>query len=423
MLCFVAGLVLLHLYLSATSLVGLRWSRLVVTLPFLVLAALAVVRRRRTDRALRTSPNGPTGKRTARSDPGWLSFARANGGDVVAVLSLLVLAVLALLRRIAASDFIYHWGLKGEKYALAGGIDTSFLAAPWNRYVHPDYPNLVPELFASTALLEGGFREGTALLWSVLATALLFVAARRLAYRTFSLPTDAQLTLAALALAVTSFSVSWQMTGNADIWIALAVLLAAAALAGSPGSDLEAGVAAALAAAVKIEGLVFAALVVTLHLGRRLARRELRTGGLLRTLVPPLLVVAAWAAPVSMYGLGQDYASLEVEPGRVLAMLRTLLDSLAHDGWHGLSLVAVALVLLLPLFRRYRVAALLLVGQLAFYLTAYVTTSRDMEYLIRTTAPRLVLHLLPAALVLGAALLMAGGTQTDERARSGKKRG
>jgi len=407
----VAGLVLLHLFLVGLDLSPLSWSRLSVVVPFFVLAAVAAWH----------SWGGRAIPRRLRSRLAGLSFPQAIGwGDAVAAACVVVLGGLTLLRRIAASDFIYHWGIKGEKFALAGGIDRSFLAAPWNGYLHPDYPNLVPELFAATALTQGGFPEAAVLLWSVVATGLLLLTARSLLAAALPDRRDVQAGLAILALGTTSFTISWQMTGNADAWLALAVLISVGALQSSPGArmelaDLAVGIGAALAASVKTEGVVFAGLAVVVHLGRRLARGRPRTAVLLRTVLPAAAVVVPWAATVWTNQLAQSYTRWGFDGRRLLELPPIVLDSLLHDGWHGLSLVAAVVVVSLPFFRRVRLAALVLLGQLAFYVAVYLTTTGDMEFLIRTTAPRLLFHLLPAALVL-AFLLLPDGAQPAVRA-------
>lgn len=406
----VAGLVLLHLFVVVVDLTPLAWTRLSVVAPLFAIATIGVVR---AIRATRTGEGQGT-----RLHWRWIVRrvppASAIGwGDAVAALCLIALGVLTLLRRIAASDFIYHWGLKGEKFTLAGGIDLSFLAAPWNGYLHPDYPNLVPELFAVTALTQGRFAESTVLLWSVVATGLVLLCARSLLSDLLQNRRDRQAGLAILALGTTSFTISWQMTGNADAWLALAALLLTGALLrtnepSADGTDLTVGIAAALAAAVKTEGVVLAGLALLLHLGRRWSAGGLTIAAFLRAALPPAIVVLPWAAMVWAHQLAQSYTRFSVDAERITELPAVVADSLLHDGWHGLSLVALALVFILPFFRRIRLAAILLATQLGFYIAVYLTTTGDMEYLIRTTAPRLVFHLLPAALVLGMALLGDG---------------
>ena len=125
-----AGLVVLHGLLLGLDLAGIRWSRLSIGIPVLALAALGL---RRRGRVAETRPR--------RHPLGW--------GDGLAAGTIAVFAILALARRVANPDFIYHWGLKAKRFALAGGVDLPFLQAGWNSYAHPDYPNLVPNPLGS----------------------------------------------------------------------------------------------------------------------------------------------------------------------------------------------------------------------------------------------------------------------------------
>src|SRR2546423_1537939 len=56
-------------------------------------------------------------------------------------------------------DFWAIWGLKARLFLGHGGIDWRFLESPWNTYVHPDYPLLVPFNFDFVALLNGGWSD------------------------------------------------------------------------------------------------------------------------------------------------------------------------------------------------------------------------------------------------------------------------
>ena len=75
--------------------------------------------------------------RTART-PDW--------GDGAALFAFSGFAALAPTLWIATPDFVFHWGLKGERFFLARGVDYDWLAKGWNWVIHPDYPNL-PESF------------------------------------------------------------------------------------------------------------------------------------------------------------------------------------------------------------------------------------------------------------------------------------
>lgn len=400
---FMAGLLLLHGLLQVLDLTPLAWSRFSVGLPLVGLALAAVVRR--------------AGARDRW--PG--STPRLGWGDGVAVLSLVVLVAFALLRRIANPDFIYHWGLKGKKLALAGGTDYDFLQRAWNFYVHPDYPNLVPELFATTALVQGRFAAEAMLLWAVAGTAFLLLGCRRLLAALGTSRPAAQSALALVALAVLAFSVSWQMTGNADGLMALAVVAAALALVAEPslGADLRVGIAAALAAVAKIEGVAFAGFLVVFYGLRTLRERRLGWGRVLRVFLPPALVILPWWLQVQRHGLAQGYYTGDFQLSRVPQVLGSAFTISLEDGWHGLSLLALLLlVTLLPAWRRARGVAALCALQLAFYFFVYTTAPADTELLVRSSFPRLMLHLVPTILAFAAAALerLEGGRLREETA-------
>lgn len=401
---FMAGLLLLHGLLQVLDLIPLSWSRSSVGLPLgmlvvAVVARKAACRSRSEGSATHRSPlPGRIGANRLR--PGW--------GDGVAFLSLAVLATFALLRRIANPDFIYHWGLKGKRFALAGGTDYDVLQRAWNFYLHPDYPNLVPELFATTALVQGRFAEEAMLLWAVAVTAVLLLGCRRLLAALGPSRAVAQATLALIALAVLGFSVSWQMTGNADGLMALAVVAAALGLVAEPsaGADLRVGIAAGLAAAAKIEGVAFAGLLVALYGIRAFRGRRLGWGMALRTVLSPALVILLWWLQVQRHGLAQGYYTGDFQLSRVPQVLRGALAISLEDGWRGLSLLALLLLAtLLPGWRRARWVAALCALQLAFYFFVYTTAPADTELLVRSSFPRLMLHLVPTILVFAAAAL------------------
>lgn len=75
----------------------------------------------------------------------------------IVVAAAAVLAAAAAMRLAVHPDFVFHWGIKGARYFLEGGVDVEYLGRPWNRHVHPDYPGLLPGLFAATAILFGRF--------------------------------------------------------------------------------------------------------------------------------------------------------------------------------------------------------------------------------------------------------------------------
>jgi hypothetical protein len=243
-----AGWVGLHLLLTALGLAGLPW-RLPV-----VLAALAAA----VALAWRWLP-APDGRTRLPSDLGW--------GEALALASLAVFTACALSGWIATPDFIYHWGIKGHRFYLSGGVDYRYLGASWNWVIHPDYPNLLPGLFAVTALAAGRFDEPAMMLWSAVAFALLLAAVREALRRAGTRRFVAQAALAGLAMALGAYGIGGLSAGGADWLIALALaaamppLLSPADLRGAA----QIGLAAAFAASSKVEGLPLGVILIGIY--------------------------------------------------------------------------------------------------------------------------------------------------------------
>jgi hypothetical protein len=379
----VAGLVLLYLGLLLLQAAGVAWrpAPLAAATVALILGAHLAVRR------FLPAP-GP-----ARASVGW--------GDAVAALALLAVAVAAAQGWNVNLDFVYHWGIKGQKFYLAGGIDYAFLAEPWNIHRHPSYPNLLPSLFAASAAAAGRFEAATLLLWTALFFAMLLAAAREALRLAAVSPFARRSTLALVALGTAMAGVGHQTIGGPD-WILALAVLAGYALLLRPvdrAPDLALGMTAALAAAAKIEGMPLAAMLVALHL---LRRRGAGLRPIIPTVLPPLLVIAAWGFQAVRHGLLvepppglPDWASLGL-------VVRAALDNLATPAWHH----AGFLLLLLPALwavAATRPAAALCTGQLLFYLYVFLGwpdhTAAGVGFFVRSGFARLALHLFPAVLV------------------------
>lgn len=384
----VAGLVGLYLGLLLLDLLAIPWN------PLAVLAVLGV-----TAAAGYRASRGVARTSALPWDLGW--------GEAVAAGALLVYAVLAVRGWIVHPDFIYHWGIKGQRFYLAGGIDYAFLAAPWRWYVHPDYPNLVPALYAASASAAHGFRVGAAMLWSALTFALTLAGARQVLRQAGASPFWRNWTLAATATALAAFGIGYLTAGGADWPVACAPLLAWPALAAPPGraGDWQVGLAAALAAGAKVEGVVLAAFLVTLHLLRRDGSgrpRALGRGALARSALPAALVVLPWLVQGWRHGLFAQAHAGALRPERAGEILLALGRSLAIPEWYGVPLVLLLIpVLLLPRFTRPAAAVCGL--QLLFYLWVYLTTPQagpeGIGSFVASNFGRLAFHLVPTLLV------------------------
>jgi hypothetical protein len=383
-----AGWVGLHLLLTALELVRLPWRLPVVLAAVAAAAALA----------WRWLP-GPADRTRLPSDLGW--------GEWLAVAALAVFAVCALSSWITNPDFVYHWGLKGHRFYLAGGVDYGYLGARWNWVVHPDYPNLLPELFTVTALAAGRFDEPAMMLWSVAAFALLLAALREALRRAGTSRFAAQAALAGVAMAVAAYGIGGLSAGGADWLIALALAAGLPPLL-SPvdrHGAAQIGLAAALAAAAKIEGVPLAASLAAVYGVRAWAaraaptRRVSRGFGLRAALaltLPAAAVTLPWLGEVWRHHLFLDYNSGPLAPERLPRVLAAIAASM--DQWWSGFAYGLLLLPLLFLDRRLRALAAVVSLQLLFYLYVFLSVRIDAVPLVRSSFPRLVLHLLPAVL-------------------------
>ena len=400
------GFLALFLGALALDLLGIPWSRASL-LGLLTVLALLAWRGRRQDQRF-------GGLAAIRLTPLLQSW-----GASIAILALGVYAAATLLQLNLHSDFLYHWGVKGHRFALAQGIDAAFLSAPSNLHLHPDYPLMVPSLYAITATLAGTFDPRSMGLWSALAFALCLMAWHG-SWTLRGLTRAArQPALAGLALLGMMFGIGYQLAGGADWMLCLAVAAALIPLTAEqpgPATDRQVALIAAFAAASKIEGVVLAALLLSLHCVRRLRslpkERQGRALGLAlwRSAWLPALVIGLWAMLCLRYGWWNDSRQSVSATAEMLDRLPRIAEALWQSlwtvNWHGLPLLLAAL----PAFlwsRRWRPVAMLLLAQLGFYLVVYITTPLDAVHLIQTSAARLYFHVLPTAMALLFAALLA----------------
>lgn len=393
MLHTLAGWFGLHLVLGLLSLAGIPWS-LPVVLGTMGAGALA---------AWRLLP-GPAAVAPAARQRG------IGWGDALAAAALAAFTAWALTLWITLPDFVFHWGLKGRRFFLARGLDYAFLAPPWQWVVHPDYPNLLPETFAVTALAAGRFDEHAMMLWSTVCFALLLAAAREALARAGVERVLAQGALAALAATLAAYGIAGLSAGGAD-WLIAAALAAAVppmlAPAGRRGAA-QIGLVAAFAASAKTEGVPLAAILVTvyaLRLWRAHRWTKARWSTVAALVVPTAATVVPWFLAVRRHHLFQDFNAGPLRLARLPAVLATLAADPLPE-WHGLQLALLALPLLL-LDRRLRALSSVVLLQLLFYLYVYLSVRIDPLPLISLSWPRLVMQLLPATLV-GAVIALAG---------------
>lgn len=386
------GLVAFHLLVTLLDVLGVQWSPALLLVPPALVLVLAP----------RFLPRPAAGTRFP-SRLGW--------GDGLALFALAVFTLLALTAWTATPDFVFHWGTKGHRFFVARGVDYAYLAQPWHWAIHPDYPNLMPELFAATALLAGRFEVSGMMLWTGIFFALLLSGVREALREAGSSPFYQQAGLALVALPVAAVGTGHLMAGAADWMIALAVVAALPALLRPPdrAGDFEVGVAAAFAAGSKIEGVPLAGFLVLVQLARRLrADRRLDPGALLRLVLPPAAVALPWLARVLHHGLLQASNSGAFEISRARLIGPALLETLATPAWYGFIL-AVFLPLPLLFQRQVRAVAMVVSLQLLFDLYVYFTAPVDTRFYVLSSFARLAFQVVPAILVAAVVALERPG--------------
>jgi len=358
--------------------------------------------------------------------PSTAAKARPSWGDGIALLALTAFAWFAVSLCNVIPDFYFHWGLKGERFFLARGTDYDFLAMPWNEVLARDYPTLLPDLYAAAALLAGRFSARAMMLWSVGAFGLLLLAGREALRQAGVVRFVAEATLALTALAVAAAGIRGNMAGGADWMISLALVVAMPALMRPPdrAGNVQLGVAAAFAAAAKLEGSVLAAILIVVQGLRGLAGtrsgRRFDFPAFAALLLPGLVVVVHWQAEVRRFHLARPYyGGIDLHHGQaIVSALRYELT--ASPTWHGFA-YSLLLLPLLAFRRRLRPVVAVLAMQLAFYLYSYYSFLFDPVPLVLTSFDRLELHLVPAILFAAGIALDAGahGSRAPELAASG----
>jgi len=385
LLATLAGLAGLHLWMQLLDLAGVPWNGWSVLLPLAAAGAAGALRRRGVIDAPATSL-------------GW--------GDAGAAGALLLFAVLLRDACLTMADVVYHWGIKAHRNLLAGGIDYDFLRQPWNLNKHPDYPHLVPDLFVATSLLRRSWQEPALLAWSLLFALLVIAGAREALQRAEVSPFTSRAALALISLVYVYFATSAIMGGSPDLLLAGLLVMAGPILLSPPGDagDGQLGWLAAVAVGTKSEGLPLALLLIGVQLLRRRgAGLAIRLPTLGRLLLPALLIALPWAVQVARYDLAETRVRA-FDPARAEAVARGLLEGMASPLWAGFPFV----LLLLPwlLWRRdLRPLAAVVAGQLGAYVLVYLTSPHDPAWQVRTSIERLLLHLVPATLLLAAIAL------------------
>ena len=330
----------------------------------------------------------------------------------------------AWLLPMEAYDAVSNWGLKAKAIFIAGTIPENFLRNPSYQVFHPDYPLLVPLLESYVHRFVGDLREASAKLVFPLFLAacvpVLFATLRRagqtrrsgflFCFILVSVPYFSEQATNGYADVVVSFYFGagslylylWQTTGRTLFLVLSSFLTACAALTKNEGLVLI--------------GIHLAWLTVVLFSRSGVANRRILSClgiyvGILAVVLTP------WYRFQSSLGLRNDVINREaLVSGLQWANLNRVGPILYHiqtqvfgpKNWNlvwVLFCVAVGLrrkvLLRLPPLSVLCVVASVLVAYAGVYLvTPYGVPPFDVAWHLRTSASRLLLHVLPQVVFL-----------------------
>jgi len=333
--------------------------------------------------------------------------------DIPTLVSLIGFAFFATAAPLWEWDFWAIWGMKARVFLERGGIDWRFLESPWNAYVHPDYPLLVPLNFDFVALLNGAWSDRWIGLLSVAWAAALILIVRDLAARESTVVPSALIALAITGLAASRYP--GLAEGPLIAYAAAGVLFIRRALLSDETAAWRHGaLLLGLAANVKNEGL---ALLVATGAAVIIVRRQ----AIIR-LWPAVALAAPWQIMRAMHVLPTDIAGGSATT-RILGRLPNagyiLLYIARHlyEPWFWIAVLAGVMILPLPL-RKREVFILLVTGiQLVFYLGSYFATPHELRWHVATSWSRLTDQIaIPITVVVFLAL--ANFAARDEARRS-----
>ena len=423
-LALLFGLLVLHTWMVLSSGLGIGWSRVTLFIPLVSVVILAV-----TWSARRSAHSqGPS------QFPGIsleeLGVVRLlTGGILFLIVGLFLRWAYGL--KLVHADFMYHWGVKGERFFLHRGIDWDYLALPENGIYHPDYPLLVPDLYAALAVGRGHFDDRAQQLWAGLFLIVLVSSCVRYLDARGSGHWTGSVAAIGVVAATAAFGLAYFQAGGPDLPFSALFLVATVEISNltasggnrahqgvADGSALRVGVLAALLAACKLEGLFAATALVGLA-GAALFLRSRRSGAQLATglrttagtalaLVLPLLISAGpWLLGVRRYDLFQSASNTgQIRLENLASILSAMWEVLLMPQWQGLCLV-VLITPLLMFSRRSRWAAVFILLQLAFYGYAYLTSPHEPVFFVKSNFPRLLYHVVPSVCLVALGWLVS----------------
>lgn len=377
---FAAGALLTAVVMALLSALGIGWTR---TRLYLVLGVIAMAGMM----LVRGQPRGDRPRRSRVAGAVILGFAVLTGYGL-------------LTARQTSGDLHFIWGPKAVRFFRAAGIDFEYLGHPLLANQVPDYPPLLPLLYAWSNSVAHQFPW-----WAALLAAGLFLFASVLFVRASS-GDDHGAVLMAATLAYT-FATSYASGGGDPplLFFEIVAMSALTFLDGRRGADVLAAIALAGAAWTKVEGTTFViAVVLSLIVVRRAFKRAVLVA------IPAAVLVGGWIAALASHQLVTQYSQ-----GRGQLHWNTLpttLVTMAANAGYGLYGLPWIIPLVLIAFGDVRRAlfplsiAVLTTGVVVFF----YLHEPDPGFWIASSASRVLQTPLAALLIAAIAARPAGAT-------------
>lgn len=334
----------------------------------------------------------------------------------------------AWLQPMEAYDAVANWGLKAKAIFLAQAIPVDFLQNPEYQTFHPDYPLLVPLLESSVYQFTGSVSEpGAKSIFALFLASCLVLFFHCLKRAGLNRPTALAFTF--LLVSIPYFN-QHATNGYADIVITFYFGIGTLYLYlwRSTGSFLFLAIAALLmsfAALTKNEGLVLAVIPFIALVANLAAKRESilflkkRVMSLALYFLTLMVIVLPWYWLKTSLGLRNDVVNAAtLSDGLAWKNLERLGPMLYHlqtqifgpKNWNLVWLLFLATLLLRWRALRTEPARLVLITigvtlfcySLVYLVTPYMVWPYDVAWHLRTSASRLLLHVLPQVVFLTA---------------------
>jgi hypothetical protein len=373
---FAGGAVMVSLLMYAYSVAGVPWTRVSIAVPLL---ALSIVLR----------PRGVNSER----------FRWSVASALILVIIIITIYGIVTARE-TCGDLLYFWGPKAQAFHLAGRIDAQFLGWEHHYLMHPDYPPLLPLLYAWSSIVAHRFSWWGALLTMPLILLLTAFTLRGFARKTLGDERAGLVAMLTTALLAHGFAVG-MVAGAADPMLVFFETLAIAALTFDDSRDAHIIAAIALAGAVftKVEGASFAVIVIVAY---AISRRRFRPLAMIA--IPPLILLGSWLLFIRHHHLVDQYGRAG---GQLhLENLGAVIGGVARQvKYEALYLPWIAVAAPFAIARNWRRAALPLLAAAGTTASAifFYLHQADPSWWIASSAERVFLTPLMCLAVAGAA--------------------